>query len=286
MIAVTAASGHLGRLVVTSLLDAGTPADQVAAIVRDPSRAADLAERGVTVRTADYSDPQALREALMGVDRILLISGSEIGQRVAQHGNVVAAAADAGVSLLAYTSCPKADDTELPVFPDHLATERLIAESGVPAVILRNNWYFENYEQPIRLAASTGTISGSAGSGRIAAATRADLAAGAVAVLTSAEPTPGVLELGGDEAWTMAELAAAVAAEAGREVTYVHLAPEEQVAGLVAVGVPEPAAQFLAAADRTIAAGALDTGSHALSELLGRPTTTLAQYVHQVLATG
>jgi len=283
MIAVTGATGHLGRLVVTGLLDAGVPAAEVVAVVRDPDKAADLAARGVLVRQADYADAAALEVALKGVDRLLLVSGSEVGQRVTQHANVLRAAAAAGVALVVYTSAPKADDTSLPLAPEHIATERLIADSGIPAVVLRNNWYFENYDQQIGQAAATGTLTGSAGRGRIAAATRADFAAATVAVLTAPQPTPGVLELGGDEAWTLADLAAAVAAETGREVTYQDLSPEEHVRSLVEAGLPEGTARFVTGLDQAIADGALETGSTALSELTGRPTTTLAAYVRSVL---
>src|SRR3954464_1720847 len=170
MIAVTGATGHLGHLVVTGLLDAGLPAAEVVAVVRTADRAADLAARGVDVRQAPYTEPAALEAALRGVDRLLLISGSEVGRRVEQHANVLQAAKAAGVALVVYTSAPKADDTPLPLAPEHIATERLIADFGIPAVILRNNWYFENYDQQIRQAAETGVLVGSAGQGRIGAA--------------------------------------------------------------------------------------------------------------------
>jgi NAD(P)H dehydrogenase (quinone) len=283
MIAVTGATGHLGRLVVTGLLDAGVPAAEVVAVVRTPDKAADLAARGVQVRQADYTDRAALQAALQGVDRLLLVSGSEVGQRVAQHTNVLQAAKAAGVDLVVYTSAPKADDTPLPLAPEHIATERLIADFGIPAVVLRNNWYFENYDQQIGQAAATGELTGSAGQGRIAAATREDFAAATVAVLTAEQPTPGIVELGGDDAWTLTDLAAAIAAETGREVTYRDLSPEEHIRSLVAVGLPEGTAQFVAGLDQAIAQGALDTGSRALSGLTGRPTTTLAEYVRTAL---
>jgi NAD(P)H dehydrogenase (quinone) len=284
MIAVTGATGHLGRLVVTGLLDAGVPAGEVVAVVRTPEKAADLAARGVQVRQAEYTAPAALEAALTGVDRLLLVSGSEVGQRVEQHTNVLQAAKAAGVGLVIYTSAPKADDTPLPLAPEHIATERLIADFGLPAVVLRNNWYFENYDQQIGQAAQTGELTGSAGAGRIAAATRADFAAATVAVLTAEQPETGIVELGGDQAWTLSDLAAAVAAETGREVTYRDLSPEEHVRTLVAAGLPEGTARFVAGLDQAIAQGALETGSRALSELAGRPTTTLAEYVHTVLS--
>ena len=284
MIAVTGATGHLGRLVVTGLLDAGVPAGEVVAVVRTPEKAADLAARGVQVRQADYSDPAALEGALSGVDRLLLVSGSEVGQRVPQHANVLQAAKSAGVGLVVYTSAPKADDTSLPLAPEHSATERLIADFSIPAVVLRNNWYLENYDQVITTAATTGEVLGSSGSGRIGAATRADYAAGTVAVLTAATPEPGVVELGGDEGFTLADLAAAVAAQTGRQVTYRDLSPEEHLRALLDQGLPPQAAEFVVGLDQSIAQGALDTGSSALSDLIGRPTTTLAEYVPTVLA--
>jgi NAD(P)H dehydrogenase (quinone) len=284
MITVTGANGHLGRLVVTGLLDAGVPADEVVAVVRDPSKAADLATRGVQVRQADYADPAALDVALKGTDRLLLVSGSEVGRRVAQHGNVLQAAVANGVGLVVYTSAPKADDTPLPLAPEHIATERLIADLGIPAVVLRNNWYLENYDRQIAQAAETGEIVGSSGEGRIAAAARADYAAAAVAVLTAEQPRPGTVELGGDQPFTLAELAAAVAAATGRDVAYRDLSPAEHERALVGAGVPEEAAGFVVALDQAIAAGALDTGSTALSGLIGRPTTTLSEYVRTVLS--
>jgi NAD(P)H dehydrogenase (quinone) len=283
MFTVTGASGKLGRLVVTGLLDAGVPAAEVVAVVRTPEKIADLAERGVQVRQADYADADAVGKALAGTDRLLLVSGTELGTRVAQHATVLRAAHAAGVELVAYTSGPKAESSTLAVAPDHLATERLIAELGLPGAILRNNWYFENYDSAITRAAETGEVVGSADGGRIAAATRADLAAGAVAVLTAAEPSPGIYELGGDEAWTLADLAAAVAAATGRDVRYRDLTAEEHARELEAAGLPEGAVQFVVGTDQAIAQGALDTGSHQLSELLGRPTTILAEYVRRIL---
>jgi NAD(P)H dehydrogenase (quinone) len=283
MIAVTGATGHLGRLVVTGLLDAGVPAADLVAVVRTPEKAADLAGRGVQVRQADYADAAALEAALQGVDRLLLVSGSEVGQRVAQHANALQAAKAAGVPLVVYTSAPKADDTPLPLAPEHIATERLIADFGIPAVVLRNNWYLENYDAQIEQAVRTGELSGSSGSGRIAAATRADFAAATVAVLTAEDPTPGVVELGGDQAFTIAELAAAVATETGRAVTYRDLTAAEHLQALLDAGLPEGTAEFVVGLDQAIAQGALETGSRALSELTGRPTTTLAEYVHTVL---
>jgi NAD(P)H dehydrogenase (quinone) len=182
-IVVTGASGHLGRLVVAGLLDQGVPASQIVAAVRTPAKAAGLAALGVQVREADYDRPQTVKAALADADRVLLISGSEPGRRLEQHQAVISAARDAGVSLLAYTSIVRADTSPLLLAGEHQATEEAIAAAGLPFAFLRNGWYFENYGSAIAHAAATGTLTGGAGPGRVSAASRADFAAAAVAVL-------------------------------------------------------------------------------------------------------
>ncbi|GHE14473.1 NAD(P)H-binding protein [Klenkia taihuensis] len=283
MITVTGATGQLGRLVITGLLDSGVPAGEVTALVRDAARAGDLADRGVRVAVADYTDRASLEEALAGTDRLLLVSGSEVGQRVAQHTNVVEAAKAAGVGLLVYTSAPKADATTLVLAPEHAATEEVIRASGLPAVVLRNNWYWENYDAQIGQAAATGEVVGSAGQGRAWPASRADFAAAAVAVLTADDPQPAVHELGGDDPFTLADLAAEVGRQAGREVTHRDLSTDEHVAALRGAGLDEGTAGFVAALDGNIAAGELDAGQGGISALTGRPTRTLAEHVALVL---
>jgi NAD(P)H dehydrogenase (quinone) len=283
MIAVTGATGQLGRLVVTGLLDAGVPAAEVTALVRDEAKAADLAARGVRVAVADYTDPAALRDALTGVDRLVLVSGSEVGQRVAQHTNVVDAAVAAGVGLLVYTSAPKADATTLVLAPEHAATEQAIAAAGIPAVVLRNNWYWENYDAQVQQAASTGQLVGSSGTGRAWPASRADFAAAAVAVLTTEQPATGVHELGGDQPFTLADLAAEVGRQTGTEVSHQDLSADDHRAALLAAGLDEGTAGFVVALDGNIAAGELDAGQGGISALTGRPTRTLDEHVAQVL---
>lgn len=283
MIAVTGATGQLGRLVVTGLLDAGVPAAEVTALVRDETRAADLAALGVRVAVADYADPSGLRTALAGVDRLLLVSGSEVGQRVAQHTNVVQAAAAAGVGLLVYTSAPKADATTLVLAPEHAATEQAIAAAGLPAVVLRNNWYWENYDAQVQQAAATGQLAGSSGRGRAFPASRADFAAAAVAVLTAEQASPGVHELGGDQPFVLADLAAEVGRQTGTEVAYQDLPSDEHRQVLLGAGLDEGTAGFVVALDGNIAAGELDAGQGGISALTGRPTRTLAEHVALVL---
>jgi NAD(P)H dehydrogenase (quinone) len=236
----------------------------------------------VTVAAVDFGDPATLRAVLSAGDRLLLVSGME--DRVAQHGNVIDAARAAGVALLAYTSIVNADTTTITLAADHQATERRLRMSGVPFVLLRNSWYYENYTAQLSAYLAQGAVSGSAGDGRISAASRADYAAAAVAVLTTDGQAGQAYELGGDEPFTLAQLAAEVSAQSGQEVRYVNLPETEYAKALKEHGVPEVMADMLAEVDTAIAHGALFTGSGDLSRLIGRPATTLSAAVAAALA--
>jgi len=281
--AVTGATGHLGRLAVTELLARGVAPSDVVAVVRTPARAADLADRGVQVREGDYDRPQTLSAALAGVDRLLLVSGSEPGKRVPQHAAVIDAARTAGVQRIAYTSILHADTTANPLAPEHRATEEVLRACGVPATALRNGWYTENYTSQLGQYLERGEVLGATGSGRVSAATRADYAAAAVAVLLAdADPQP-VHELGGPS-FTFAELAATVTEVTGQQVTSRDLPEAEYAAALEEVGLDAGTAAFVAALDASIARGELETTSGDLERLLGRPATPLAEAVRAASA--
>jgi NAD(P)H dehydrogenase (quinone) len=276
-IVVTGATGHLGRLAVEALLERGVPAADVVATGRRTQALADLAERGVAVRTADYDDEASLKEALAGADRLLLVSGSEVGQRVRQHGKAVAAARAAGVGFIAYTSIAHADTSTLLLAEEHRATEQLLAEAGVPHALLRNSWYTENYTAQLPVYLEHG-IAGAAGDGGVSAATRADYAAAAAAVVATDGHAGAVYELGGAP-FTMTELAQVVSAATGRTVTYTDLPVEQYQQVLVAAGLPQPVAAVLADGDRGVAAGELLVEGDDLARLLGRAPTSLADAV-------
>ena len=281
---VTGTSGHLGRLIVEALLERGVAASDIVATARNVDDVADLAARGVVVRRADYTDPASLKEAFVGVDRAVLVSSSAVGERVEQHRNVITAAGEAGVELLAYTSVAGADTSSMLLAADHQATEDLLAAADVPTVLLRNSWYLENYTGQIPVALEHGAVLGAAGEGRVSAATRADYAAAAAAVLAEGDHAGRVYELGGDPAFTLGDYAAALAAASGREVIYQDLSVEDYTAALVAAGLPEGYAQILADSDRGLGAGELFTDSGDLSRLIGRPTTPMTEAVKAALA--
>jgi len=284
MIVITGASGQLGRLVIAQLLET-VPASRLVAAVRDPAKVADLAAKGVQVRQADYSQPATLNRAFEGAEKVLLISSSEVGQRVTQHQAVIEAAKRAGVKLLAYTSVLHADTSALGLAEEHRQTEAALAQSGVPAVVLRNGWYHENYTAGVAHAVANGAHFGSAGEGRISSAARADYARAAAVVLTAAEDQAGkVYELAGDESYTLKEFAAQIAEQSGKPVIYTDLPEADYKGALLQAGLPEFVAELLANSDTAAAKGALFDDSRQLSRLIGRPTTPLTSSIAEALS--
>ena len=278
MIAITGATGQLGRLVVQELLRT-VPAAQIVAAVRTPAKAPDLATLGIQVRQADYTQPDTLRAAFAGVDKLLLISSSEVGQRAVQHRAVIDAAKAAGVKLIAYTSILRADTSALGLAAEHKQTETALQASGVPFVLLRNGWYTENYAGVVATAVQYGAVMGSAKEGRIAAASRADYAAAAAAVLVSDGQAGKVYELAGDTAFTLTEFAAEIAKQSGKAVAYADMPQAVYTAELVKVGLPEGFAALLADSDVAAANGGLFDDGKQLSQLIGRGTTPISQTI-------
>ncbi|MFJ9035293.1 SDR family oxidoreductase [Streptomyces sp. NPDC102406] len=280
---ITGATGHLGRLVVEGLLTAGVPAGEIAAVVRDKEKAAGLAARGVELRVADYSVPETLAGAFRPGDKVLLVSGSEVGQRAAQHQAVIDAAKAADVASLAYTGVLGGPDADFALADEHKVTEQAILDSGLPYTFLRNGWYHENYTENLAPVLEHGAVLASAGEGRVASASRADYAAAAVAVLTGEGHENKVYELSGDVAWSFAEYAAEVAKQSGKEIVYRAVTPEENREILLGAGLPAPFADILVGVDTAIEQGLLARRNGDLARLIGRPTTPLADAVAAAL---
>jgi NAD(P)H dehydrogenase (quinone) len=283
MIVVTGATGHLGKLVIDTLLKK-VPASEIVAAVRNPEKAHDMAERGIEVREAVYGQPNTLIAAFQGAAKLLLISGNEMGQREAQHKSVIDAAKEAGVGFVAYTSLLHADTSPLQLAVEHVATERYLRASGLAFSLLRNGWYFENQTAAIPFAIQNGAFVGASGDGKYAAAARVDYAAAAVAVLTGEGHENTVYELGGDAPYTRSELAAEVSKQVGKKIVYQNLA-EAEYAKILAKFVPPVFAHLIADAEAKAADGALDDNSRTLSRLTGRKTTSLADAVADAIKT-
>lgn len=282
MIAITGATGQLGQYVIESLLKT-VPASQIVAIVRNPAKATALSQQGITVRQADYSDEAALTAALQGIDKLLLISSSEVGQRAPQHRNVINAAKAAHVKFIAYTSLLHADTSPLGLADEHVATEKMLAESGIAYALLRNGWYTENYLASAPAALEHGVFIGAAGEGKIASATRADYAAAAARVISEDGHSGKTYELAGDAGWTLSQLAAELAKQSGKKVVYQNLSEADFAAALKGVGLPAGLEDMLADSDTGASKGGLFDDSHTLSKLIGRPTTSLADSVKGIV---
>ena len=282
MIAITGATGQLGQHVIESLLKT-VPASQIVAIVRNPAKATALSQQGITVRQADYSDEAAFTTALQGIDKLLLISSSEVGQRAPQHRNVINAAKAAHVKFIAYTSLLHADSSPLGLADEHIATEKMLAESGIAYALLRNGWYTENYLASAPAALEHGVFIGAAGEGKIASATRADYAAAAARVISEDGHAGKTYELAGDAGWTLSQLADELAKQSGKKVVYQNLSEADFAAALKGVGLPAGLADMLADSDTGASKGGLFDDSHTLSKLIGRPTTSLADSVKGIV---
>jgi len=272
-IAVTGATGQLGRHVVEELKKR-VSANQIVALVRTPEKASDM---GVEVRAFDYTKPGELPGALKGIDRLLLISSSEIGQRAKQHGNVIDAAKEAGIDWIVYTSLLHADTSTINLAGEHLATEKAIVESGIDYTILRNGWYTENYTGSVGGALAGGAFPGSAGGGKISSAARIDYAEAAAVVLVDEDHKGKVYELAGDESYTLQDLAAEISKQTGKEIPYRNLPEAEYAEMLKGFDIPEYFAAAIASWDVSASKGDLHDDSHQLSRIIGRPTTPMAE---------
>lgn len=282
MIAVTGANGQLGQWVIKSLLTK-TPAESIIALVRNPEKAASLKSMGVQVRKADYNEPDSLTQALIDVEKLLLISSSEVGQRVQQHAAVIDAAKAARVSLLVYTSILKADTSPLILAQEHKETEALLKASGLPVAILRNGWYTENYTESLAGVLQAGAVLGAAEEGRLYTASRQDYAEAAAVVLTSPNQVGKIYELAGDEGFTLAEYAQKISKQTSKEIPYKNLAMNAFTELLIQVGLPEGFAGALADSEVHAANGWLAEDSQTLSRLIGRPTTPLSEAITAAL---
>lgn len=280
---VTGASGQLGGLVLDAL-DGKLDTSETAVLVRKDADRDRLAAAGYDVRVADYGDAAALEAAFSGIERLLLISSSEVGQRAAQHENVINAAKAAGVGFIAYTSILGADRSPLALAEEHRATEAMLAASGITHTLLRNGWYSENIAMTAGQDLELGQHFGAAGDGKFATAPRADFAAAAAAVLTGPEHDGKTYELGGDNAYTLADYAKTLSGIAGKDVAYVDMPQDAFAQALIGAGLPEGLAGVLADSDHHARDGWLDTASKDLSTLIGCPTTPIDDTIRATLA--
>lgn len=281
---VTGASGQLGRSVINHLLDTfKVPAARIIATTRTPANLADLAARGVTVRAADFDDPASLAEAFQGADRVLIISTNELaiqGKRREQQLAAVAAAKQAGVAHLLYTSMPNTEPGSPVLFaPDHYDTEQAIKASGIPHTIFRNGWYDENLFMAMPQILASGHWYTSAGDGRISYGARDDLAAAIAAGLASGADDSKTYTLTGPKAYTVDEVAALVTEVTGKPIQVIQLSDEALTEGMKSAGLPEPIARLLVSFDAATRVGGLGMVTDSVEKLSGRKSVSLKQFL-------
>jgi len=284
MIAITGASGQLGRLVITSLLEK-TEASNIIAVVRTPETVQDFADKGVIIRQADYDKPETMDAALEGVEKVLLISSNAVGARFPHHKAVVEAAKKNDVKLLAYTSILHASANKMMLAAEHIETEAYIKKISLPVVMLRNSWYSENYTMSLPTILENQGIIGTAGDGRISSAPRAEYAeAAAITLLTEENQAGKIYELAGDTAYSLADYAAMISATTGNEIAYTDLPEADFANALVGAGLPEGFAKTLADSETQARTGSLFEDGGDLSRLLGRPTTPMIETIKTALS--
>jgi len=278
---VTGATGKLGRFVLDELLQKVSPSD-IVAFGRNLSPLDEYTAKGVTARAMDYDKADTLGAALDGVDRLLLISGSALGERPRQHGNVIEAARLAGVSYIAYTSILDAENTPIRLGAEHKATEDKLASSGIAFDLCRMGWYNENYVGSLKPQVEAGVITGAQGQGRISSASRADLAAGCAWVLVNGKGGE-IYNFAGDESWTMEDFAAEVSRQTGKDVRYENMPEADYANSLVGIGLPDTIAAVVANSAWATSQHALHNDGRKLSEVTGRPTTPVSETIRQAL---
>lgn len=282
-IAITGASGALGRAAAEFLLQSTDPT-KVVLTTRNPHSLADFASRGASVRRADLSDPANLATAFAGVDKLLLISTDAGGARLAQHLAAISAASQAGVRHIAYTSVPQPISANPAlVVADHAATEQAIKDSGMAWTMLRNNLYAHMQVPGIEHAAASGQLVANSGAGATAYVTREDCAAVAAAVLTQYGHENHVYDVTGARAWSAADLAALAGEIGDREVQLVQVDDEAYREGLVQAGLPQAVAELLTSFGASARGGFLANVSPTVEDLTGRSATELDAVVRSTL---
>ncbi|GFP76318.1 SDR family oxidoreductase [Clostridium fungisolvens] len=281
-ILVTGATGKLGSKVVEALLKV-VPASDLAVSVRNPEKAEGLKNRGVEVRQGDFDHPETLNTAFAEVDRLLIISADGDNEtRIRQHSNAVAAAKEANVKFIAYTSVGNASESSLFLAPVHRATEEAILKTGIPYCFLRNNWYLENEIGSIQGVMAGAPWLTSAGTGKVGWALQQDYAEAAATVLSGNGFDNTIFELSG-EPMSQEDLAASLGAVLGKEVAVHQVDDATYADAMKGAGVPDFVVPMLVDIQKAIRDGALDIKSNDFEKLLGRKATPISEGLAQII---
>jgi NAD(P)H dehydrogenase (quinone) len=283
-IVITGASGDLGRRVTAELLRR-VPAEEVVLVSRTPDSLTEARAAGAEVRRGDFDDPAGLRSALLGGERMLLISSVVTGpRRVAQHQAAIDAARAAGVRHVVYTSLVGvADGNPAAVSADHLQTERALQASGLDVTILRHSWHADVVAGVLAPAAArTGRWTINTGDGRVAPIDKDDAAAAAAAVLATDGHAGKTYDLTGPKLLTIGELAAITSELTGRAVEFQDVDDDTMLGIFQAIGADRP--HDLVSFGRAIRDGWLAVCSDDVRHLTGRPARSMRELLEPSLA--
>jgi NAD(P)H dehydrogenase (quinone) len=287
MILVTGAAGHFGNAAIRFLLEKGVKPGEISALVRGQQSAEDFSKKGVNVVIGDYDNYASLVSAFQGVDKLLFVSGSDIGKRLSQHQNVVKAAEEAGVKHIVYTSFQRKDETESSplwiVAQSHLQTEKWIKESGIDYTILKNNLYLDFLPGFIgEKVLETGMIYVPAQQGKVSAALRVEMAEASANILITPNHESKVYDFTNTEALSYQEIAQVISEVTGKKINYHSPSAQEYGQTLAKFGVPAEVIGVFSSFAIAQAQGELDVTSSDLKRILGRNPVSLKDFLSQV----
>lgn len=286
MILVTGATGQLGAVVVANLLKT-TPANEVAVLVRDENKAADLKAKGVEIRVGSYHDKVSLATALQGIEKVLLISSNDFNDRLGQHKNVVDAAKNAGAKHIFYTGVTMNNIEVSPLKPllgDHYQTEDYIKESGLTYTFLQNSLYFEVIPMFVGAGVLETGIFFPAGDGKVAFAARQDLGEATATILSTEGHENKTYNLTGSEVYSFADVATELSALTGKTVAYTSPEPAAFEGMLKQFGLPEGIILMSVLFAAGIKNDDFNLPNSTLEQFLGRKTTDLKTFLHTTYA--
>lgn len=283
-ILVTGVTGHLGKIVAAQLLEE-TAAENIAALVRNKEKAEDIISKGIEVRIGDFDDKEALENALQGIEKVLLVSGSDPVNRLKQHINVVDAAVKNGVKHIIYTSASLKDfDSSANQFlmQSHFQTEDYIKQSGLVYTFFRNNLYTDVVPMYGGEHIFETGITAPVGDSKTAFVLRSDIGKALAKVLLQDSHENKIYNITGSHAYSFADVAQILSELSGKNVAFNDLPVEVYTEQLRTFGVPEEFISLMAAFATDIKNGQHETVSNDLAQLLGHEPTDLKQSLKEI----
>jgi NAD(P)H dehydrogenase (quinone) len=285
MILITGATGHFGTAAIHKLLEKGIAASDIIAFVRDENKAADLKAKGIQIKVGDYHNYDSLKEASKGVDKLLLVSSSDLKDRLTQHQNVINAAIENGVKQIVYTSID-IENFQTSVIPlvsqIHSDTADYLKASGISYTLLNDTLYADLVPAFSGETVLETGIFFPAGDGKTPFAARAEMAEAAAVVLNTEGHENQEYAIAGETAYSFSEIAGMIAEISGKDVQYHAPDKETYIDVLVKAGVPEGDAGFFAGFGIAIAGAEFDTKRSDLGKLLGRKPQDLKDFLKTV----